>query len=1063
MRFAALPGITVMWLASALISVRGNGDAMGDAEWENPRIFGINKEPPHCTITPFADVRQAFSYSRSASPLVQSLNGPWQFHWVRRPEDRPREFYRQEFDASRWDSIPVPSNWQMHGYDIPIYTNVRYPFPANPPHIPHDFNPVGSYRRTFSLPQDWEGRQVFVVFDGVESAFYLWVNGELVGYSQDSRTPAEFNITRFVRPGQNLMAVEVYRWSDGSYLEDQDFWRLSGIFRDVYLVARPTVYVRDFFVQTELDGDYRNGALRVTAKVRNNGPAGVKKPTLEAVLLDGTEAGAPVVARMSATTPYLESCAESTMLLRAEVPNPRKWSAEKPNLYMLLLTLKDAEGQVLEVVPARIGFRGVEIKGGQLLVNGKPIYIKGVNRHEHDPDTGHYVSVESMVRDILLMKRFNINAVRTCHYPDSPVWYDLCDYYGLYVIDEANVESHGMGYDPERTLANKPEWREAHLDRITRMVERDKNHPSVIVWSLGNEAGDGTTFEEASEWIHQRDPSRPVHYERAGTRPHTDIVCPMYSPLEHLIQYGSQDRDRPLIMCEYAHAMGNAVGNLKEYWEVIERYRNLQGGCIWDWVDQGLRKYALSEKGEKVWFWAYGGDFGDQPNDGNFCCNGLVLPDRRITPKLWEVKKVYQNIAVEAVDLARGSIRVRNKFFFTDLAEFQPSWELCEDGTVIQQGVLDPIPLPPGQATEVRIPLKKPRLHPGAEYHLRVAFRLRSATPWADQGHEVAWEQFPMPWRVPPAPVVRLAEKGTLRVEDDGDLVLVEGRDFAVSFSRATGTMQSLRYGNREILATAEVPGPILNAYRAPTDNDKYLRPLWQQAGLDRLQAAVKDFQVKQAAPAEVRVQVQLLHTGVEGKGFVNTVTYEVLGNGWIDVHNTVDPVGELPILPRLGVQMLLGAAYERLQWFGRGPHENYPDRKTSADVGRYRSTVSEQYEPYVRPQEMGNREEVRWLALTDTTGAGLLVVAAEPLAVSALHFTAHDLDQAAHIHDLRPRAEVVLCLDYKQCGLGNASCGPGVLEQYALRPAPAVFRFALRPYVPTMGDLAEVARMRLR
>ncbi|MBC7186416.1 MAG: DUF4981 domain-containing protein [Calditrichaeota bacterium] len=1062
MRLTAFSFLPVIVHVALTVSVVGAAWTLQDSHWEDPSVFGINKEPPHATGVPFATQEQALSSSRGSSPLVLSLNGLWQFHWVRRPEDRPRDFYRPDFDASAWDSIPVPSNWQMHGYDIPIYTNVRYPFPANPPHIPHDFNPVGSYRRTFALPENWAGRQVFVVFDGVESAFYLWVNGVLVGYSQDSRTPAEFNITGFLKPGENLLAVEVYRWSDGSYLEDQDFWRLSGIFRDVYLVARPMVYVRDFFVRTELDAAYRDATLRVTAKVRNNGPAGVKKPTLEAVLLDGIEPGAPVLAKMTASTPYLESGAESTMLLRAELANPRKWSAEKPHLYTLVLTLKDAEGQVLEVIPSRVGFRSVEIKGGQLLVNGKPIYIKGVNRHEHDPDTGHYVTFESMVRDILLMKRFNINAVRTCHYPDAPAWYDLCDYYGLYVIDEANVESHGMGYDPERTLANKPEWRAAHLDRITRMVERDKNHPSVIVWSLGNEAGDGTTFEEASDWIHQRDPSRPVHYERAGTRPHTDIVCPMYPPLEHLVQYGSQDRDRPLIMCEYAHAMGNAVGNLQEYWEVIERYRNLQGGCIWDWVDQGLRKYAVNDRGEKVWFWAYGGDFGDQPNDGNFCCNGLVLPDRRTTPKLWEVKKVYQNIAIEPVDLMRGLVRVRNKFFFTDLAEFVATWVLTEDGSEIQRGVLPPLALAPGQSAAVRIPFKKPRLCPGAEYHLRIAFHLRAATSWAEQGHEVAWEQFFIPFQTKPAPRVQLPP-GEVQVVDQDGLVSLHGKDFVASFSRATGALASLRYQGMEVLAQGvEAPGPLLNAFRAPTDNDKYLRKPWLAAGLDRLVPQLQDFAVERVSRGEVLVRTRMVWTGAPGRGFTHLATYRVLANGWIEVENNVEPFGELPILPRLGVRLFVDTAYERMEWLGRGPHENYPDRKTSADVGRYRSTVTEQYEPYVRPQETGNHEEVRWLALTDSTGHGLLVVCPQPLAASALHFTAHDLDRAEHIHELRPRPEVVLCIDYQQCGLGNASCGPGVLDQYALKAAPVAFRFILRPYEPGMGDLAQVARTRL-
>lgn len=1059
MRFAPLPWVMVLGSALIIPGV-GKTHTHEDPYWENPAVFGVNKEPPHATVIPCATPEQAMRYIREASPFVVSLNGRWQFHWVRRPEDRPRTFFAPDFDASSWDSIPVPSNWQMHGYDIPIYTNVRYPFPADPPRIAHDFNPVGSYRRTFQLPEEWSGRRVYIVFDGVESAFHLWLNGNWVGYSQDSRAPAEFDISKYVQPGRNLVAVEVYRWSDGSYLEDQDFWRLSGIFRDVFLVARTPVHVRDFFVRTELENGYGDALLKVTVKVRNLGND-VRSPSLEGLLLDRLQEGGQVIARMSASTPCLAAGAESTMLLRALVRAPQKWSAESPYLYLLLLTLTDGDGRVLEVVPCRVGFRSVEIRKGQLLVNGAPVLIKGVNRHEHDPDTGHYVTVESMVHDIVLMKRFNINTVRTSHYPNAPIWYDLCDYYGIYVINEANVESHGMGYDPERTLANRPEWRAAHLDRITRMVERDKNHPSVIVWSLGNEAGDGTTFEEASDWIHQRDPSRPVHYERAGTRPHTDIVCPMYPPLEHLIQYGGQQHDRPLIMCEYAHAMGNAVGNLKEYWEVIGRYPNLQGGCIWDWVDQGLRKYTANEQGERVWFWAYGGDFGDQPNDGNFCCNGLVLPDRTVTPKLREVKKIYQSIAVEPVDLLRGRVRVHNKFSFTNLAWLQVGWILTQDGTPMQQGALPPLAAAPGQSTDLRIPFSKPRLQPGAEYHLRVSFTLVQSTSWAERGHEVAWEQFLLPFRMQPGPRASLPNTVPQVVEKDTS-VTVYGKEFSVVFSRRTGGMVSLRYGNAELLAQGgAVAGPVLNVFRAPTDNDKYLRKPWLAAGLDQLQAKVDEFAVEQA-PSQVWVRARLTYSGAPGKGFVHRVTYRVFANGWIEVDNQVEPFGELPILPRLGVRMLIRAPYEHLQWYGRGPHENYPDRRTSADVGRYRSTVRAQYEPYVRPQEMGNREEVRWVALTDSSGAGLLVVAAAPLAMSALHFTSHDLEAAQHIHELRPRAEVVLCLDYRQCGLGNASCGPGVLDKYALRPEPASFGFMLRPYGPEMGDVAQVARVRL-
>ncbi len=1029
-------------------------------EWENPEVIGINKEPPHATLMPYGDFRKALACEREASRYYLSLNGTWKFQWVSKPEDRPVDFYKPEYDVSGWDEIPVPSNWQMLGYGKPIYVNVRYPFPKNPPYIDHSYNPVGSYRRQFTIPKHWKGRQVFIHFDGVESAFYLWINGKFVGYSQGSRTPAEFNITRYLREGENVLAVEVYRWSDGSYLEDQDFWRLSGIFRDVYLFSTPEIHIRDFELRPDLDEDCRDAVLYVTTWVRNYGRQNQQWVQVEVDLFDAE--GKPVVSRPAAAngTNLLYAGEESVLRMRIPVKNPRKWSAESPYLYTVVLTLKNGDGEVVEYESARVGFRKVEVRGARLLVNGKPILIKGVNRHEHDPDTGHYVTVESMERDIRLMKQFNINTVRTSHYPNDPRWYDLCDRYGLYVIDEANVESHGMGYAPDQTLANRPEWKKAHLDRAIRMVERDKNHPSVIIWSMGNEAGDGTTFEAMSEWIHRRDPTRPVHYERAQMRKHVDVVSWMYPPIDRMVAYAESNPDRPLILCEYAHAMGNAVGNLREYWDVIEAYDVLQGGCIWDWVDQGLRK--KSPDGRE--YWAYGGDYGDEPNDGNFCINGLVSPDREIQPELWEVKKVYQNVKLEPVDLFKGILRLRNGFFFTNLSQYELRWQLLEDGVELQSGSLPAPDIPPQASGVVHLPVKRPELKPGAEYWLRVSLHLREPTLWAEAGHEIAWEQFRVPYRVASSEEVEVAATGNLQVQQHGERLVVRGKDFEVTFDQTTGTLSSLVYEGKPVVSEAEegVRGPVLNVFRAYTDNNKRLARDWYRVGLDRLEPELRKFEVENVRPGLVRVTADIRYHGADSTGFDHFVVYSIYGNGWIHVANRVEPFGKLPVLPKIGVRMTVTGDHERLVWYGRGPYENYPDRKTGSAVGLWRSTVSEQYVPYVRPQETGNHEDVRWLALLDAQGGGLLVVPDEPMSFSALHYTAKDLDRANHIHKLTPRKNVILCLDARVLGLGNGSCGPLVLQRYFVHPEPVSFGFMLRPYKAELGSLPEVARLSL-
>ena len=1124
-------------------------------DWENPQIVGHNKEPAHATLLPFQDATAALAGERQGSAFYRSLDGDWRFHWSPNPETSPADFYHVDFDDSTWDTIPVPSNWQMQGYGVPMYTNVQYPFPPdNMPQVPHEDNPVGCYRLHFTVPEAWQGRQVFLVFDGVDSAFYLWINGQEVGYSQDSRLPAEFNITPYLRPGDNALAVRVYRWSDGSYLEDQDFWRLSGIYRSVYLFATPPVHIRDFWVQTPLDAAYRDATLRVRAHVRNYGKAEARGYTLEVQLHD--PAGKPVFVEPLTAAVAVTPGDEAVLMFEEPVRNPYKWSAEHPTLYTLLLTLKDSQGTVLEVESCRVGFRQVEIRDGKILVNGVPVYFRGVNRHEHDPDTGHTVSLESMVQDILLMKRMNINAVRTSHYPNDPRWYELCDFYGLYLIDEANIESHGVWDEPTRD----PAWRHAFMERGTRMVERDKNHPSVVIWSLGNESGYGPNHEALADWIHAHDPTRPVHYESAQDQPYVDIISTMYPTLERLAEMATKEGEtRPFIMCEYAHAMGNSPGNLKEYWDVIAQHPRARGGFIWDWVDQGLRR--ITEDGTP-WF-AYGGDFGDQPNDGNFCINGLVFPDRTLQPATHEVKKVYQPVVVEPLDLATGRLKVVNRYHFSDLSHLEVTWRLSEDQTVLAEGHLGLLRTLPGEHEVIQIPLELPRPRAGAEYWLYVSFALAEDTPWAEKGHEVAWEQFKLP--VGPTPRHRLdvSTMPALQLQEMADRIEVSGVDFALTFDRTAGTLAHLSYQGHELIAH----GPQINFWRAPTDNDARIAPQWREIGLDQLQAqavtctvtrlAPQTVQVKAEAtyttpagftppPAEQREQGELLtwflswsldrdglrtlceRLGVDfdalpgtikqakARGliaqyaeparlptllsavletlrtvnpealrpevvaalqsrmeaeptpkppaeFSTEITYTVFGSGDILVDTHIVPRhADVPFLPRIGLQMTLPAGYEQMAWYGRGPHEAYCDRQEGAAIGLYQGTVDEQYVPYITPQENGNKTEVRWVALTNEEGVGLLAIGAPWLEVSAHHYTTQDLTEARHTFELSYRKEITLNLDYGQSGLGSASCGPERLEVYQLKPQEVQFRVRLRPFQGGIPEALALGRSQI-
>lgn len=1003
----------------------------------------------------------------------------------------------------------------MKGYGIPYYLTRQYPFKKNPPYIQDEYNPVGLYRKTFTLPTEWNDRHIFIHFDGVQSAFYLWINGEKVGYSQGSRTPAEFNITPYIEQGENTITVEVYRWSDGSYLEDQDMWRLSGIYRNVYLFSTPHIHIRDFEATPTLDKEYQDGRLQITTELQNYSDNQSPPLHIELSLLDATLA--PVAEKTKSPTDPIPPHTNTSLTANLTVQQPKKWSAEQPYLYTLLLQLKDETNTILEFESCKVGFRTVEIQGGQLLVNGQPILVKGVNRHEHDPITGHYVTPESMEQDIKLMKRANINAVRTSHYPNDPHWYTLCDEYGIYVIDEANIESEGMGYAPEKTLANNPEWEKAHLDRIKRMVERDKNHPSIITWSMGNEAGDGINFKIASEWLHERDPTRPVHYERAERRSHTDIVCPMYPSITWLIDYATHERTRPLIMCEYAHSMGNSTGNLKEYWDTIRKYKHLQGGFIWDWVDQGL--LARTQDGEE--YYGYGGDFGDTPHDKNFCINGILFPDRTPQPAYWEVKKVYQNIRMQSIDPQAGKIQVTNEHYFTNLDQYTIEWNLLENGETLQSGTLQPIDLPPQEKTIMHIPFNKPTLQPGAEYWLRINFQLRESTPWAEKDHTIAWEQFKIPFNTPRPPPLDITSLPSLHLhEPSKNTVQITGHNFNLQFNRTQGTINSLHYNEVPIIKKENESGPKLSVFRPPTDNNQYLthglipalfgmtgntqeiihllqriikgtkkistsiakglvtnlidlyidditlkwlkrtgyskqkirdtilnEQPWYEIGLHNLTRDLQAFKLTQVNENMIQAKAHIFAYGNHKSTFKHTITYTILGNGQIKLQNTITPLGNLTTLPKIGVLFHLSKQLEHLTWYGRGPHENYPDRKTSTPISQYQSTVTDQFVPYIRPQETGNKEDVRWITLTNEKGHGVRITTPQPIAFTALHHTPTELAKADHTHEVHPNDDITLSLDTQQLGLGGGSCGPGVLEQYLVHPQPVTYSFTLHPF----------------
>ncbi|WP_163710773.1 glycoside hydrolase family 2 TIM barrel-domain containing protein [Mangrovibacterium lignilyticum] len=1026
-------------------------EEMNPQPWVDPNIVQINKEAPRASFIPFANAAEARQDSLWSSPFVQSLNGSWKFHLAHNLKERPYWFFKDDYDVRDWDEIQVPSNWEMLGYDYPIYVSAGYGFKVDPPYIQEDYNPVGSYKRTFNISSDWDAKEVFLHIGAASSNVMIWVNEQFVGYSEDSKTPAEFNLSSYLKKGKNTLAIEIHRWSDASYLEDQDFWRMSGITRDIYLLAREKQHIRDYRVTSTLDENYKNGLLSVQTEVVNSGE-GTTPLYLTAELFDGKT----LLKSMDAPVTFADH--KATINFSESVENIRHWSAELPNLYTLILSLEKENGSPVEVISQQVGFRTVEIKNAQLMVNGKPIYVKGVNLHEHNDVTGHVIDEATMRKDIELMKTHNINTVRTSHYPQPELWYKLCNQYGLYLIDEANIESHGMGYGDE-SLAKDSLWAKGHLYRTKNMFERDKNQPSIIIWSLGNEAGNGINFMQTYKYLKAIDSTRPVQYEQAHGGENTDIYCPMYATMERMEKYTKEDGSKPLIQCEYAHAMGNSLGNFQDYWDLMESYDIMQGGCIWDWVDQGIRQ--VNEEGQT--YWAYGGDFGPDtvPSSGNFCLNGIVNPDRSIKPQLLEVKKVYQNIGFKAVNLTSGIVDIQNKYVFTNLNQFAISWSLLADGKIVKTGKLEDVNVSPGEIKRIKLDVSVDP-EPGVEYFVNFSAKTKTKQGLVPAETVLATEQFKLPVSKA-AMTIPKSEIPPVVASETNQAIVISGQDFAVTFNKETGRLQSLRTGETELLQE----GPVANFWRAPNDNDfgnnmPKRSHIWRKAGQEGKLVSVK---LDNSAKTQVKVTANydLMNEDQTAKIADYTSTYTIYGTSDIDIHNNFKMTNDtLPEIPLIGMNLIMPRSFSQMSWFGRGPQENYQDRKTSASVGLYSGTVADQYWAYIRPQENGNKTDVRWASLTNADGTGLLFIGEPLFEISAHHslmedfesLTRTDGEQPAdenptnrHTTDVKDRDLTSVNINYKQMGVGgDNSWGAWTHPQYRLTKKAYEYAFRIRP-----------------
>ena len=1044
-------------------------------DWENPEVFATNTERPRASSVPYTTEKAALGFDPTASPWYKSLNGTWKFKWVQHPSKVPADFFVPATSTQNWDDLPVPSNWQVFGaregraYDRPIFTNIKHPFKANPPKIEADTNAVGLYRTTFSVPTNWQTNQVFLHFAGVQSACYVWVNGQKVGYHEDGMTPAEFDVTKYLQSGNNDLAVEVINWSDGSYLEDQDYWRISGIFRDVFLYATPPIHVRDMYVITDLDDDYRDANLRVTTFVKNFLSQVQDRFQIQYSLFD--PAGKAVFANEAKNIPMLDPKDEAYQGFNIKVENPAKWTAETPNLYTLVVKIINADGEVVEVTSSRVGFREVEIKNGLLLVNGRPVTFKGVNRHEFDPTTGRVISRELMIKDILLMKQHNINAVRTSHYPNNPLWYDLCDQYGLYVIDEANIESHEMFQLKGISMAALPEWKGAFLARGKALVERDKNHPSVVIWSLGNETGFGQSFEDMAQIIKLIDPTRPIHYEGRNNyqfdfskvnQPlsNFDIITTMYPSVAGMVALMERDPTRPVIICEYAHSMGNSVGNLKDYWDAIDKYPRLQGAFIWDWVDQGL---FLKDRNGRTYI--------DHVNhiDGANAGDGLVNPDRVPQPEINEVKHVYQYVKFapkDSISPQSQVVTLQNTYDFISLRGFKLVWQLLENGRVVQQGDVENLNADAGTNQSLTIPYTIQTLRPGVEYWLNLSVQTKEKTPWADAAHEVAFEQLRVAVPASDKPM-QIATASNLKYGLDragsGAVKIQAGSLFSVSLDRKIGGITSINYKGQELLSQPLLP----NFMRTPTDNDEGSAPAsfaarWRKAGLDSLKYVGGNVQQPVSVNAQtIRVEMTGVWKAKAGSISVKTV-YDIFGTGDIRIKNTFTLNGAFPPLAKVGVQTQLPASFTEFTWYGRGPFESYWDRKTAARLGQYTSKVADQHFGYIMPQENGNKTDVRWAAVTDASGKGLLVVGAPLLNVSVHDYTDADLLASKKTQNLPRGNTTVLNIDQQLMGLGgDDSWTPRTHPEYLLTAKEYSYSYRLK-LIDGAADLDALANTSL-
>ena len=1057
----------------------------GPATWMNPELTAVNRLPSRSPLVPFSTEEQAVRLSDEDSPFVRDLNGRWRFELCGSPAFADPKFFEPDYADDAWAEVEVPGNWTMQGFDRPHYTNIQMPFdPALglvPPEVP-EANPTGLYRREFEVSSDWDGRRIVLHFGGAESVLYVYLNGVAIGMSKDSRLPAEFDITAQVKLGSNQLAVMVIRWSDASYLEDQDHWWMAGLHRDVFVYATQATYVADVVARAELEANLSSGRLRTKVNVGSDQPMGPGW-TVELTLLNARGRSAlRGVHRAEVAHQVTNAYAfrGKQALFDVKVPKVAPWSSEAPHRYTLVVKLCDPAGEPVEVVRCKVGFKRVEVRNNELLINGEPVLINGVNRHDHDDERGKAVTRAAMREDVLMMKQWNFNAVRTAHYPNDSSFLDICDELGLYVIDEANAESHGT----LRSLCDDSRYDRAFRERSSRMVERDKNHPSIIAWSLGNESGYGACHDAAAAWIRHYDPSRPIHYEGAldwdWYRDHhaTDLICPMYPSVDDLVTWARTNQDhRPLIMCEYAHAMGNSSGSLSDYWTAIESHHGLQGGFIWDWMDQGLKRQ--DDRGRD--YWAYGGDFGDTPNDANFCINGMVWPDRTPHPAMWEIKKLGQPVRVTAGNLRKGKVQIQSRLDFEDLSWLAGTFEVEVDGVRVQRGKLPRLDVAPGTCREITLPIDWAKLEPGTECRLTVRFRTRVALAWAAKGHEVAWEQLELPARAK----VRVRKGGSgasrtstrtsnLEVARDGDRVVVQSRRLNAEFDFSSGILQRLVHTNTNTNETPLISeGPKLHLWRAPMDNDGIQalnfdqgKPLdrWKRYGLEDLQLNVTSTKLIRGRDGSVNVGMTHEALNADGvTGIEHKQQWLFEPGGGLILRNRVRIPEDFDDLPRVGIRMQLSDRLDALRWFGCGPHESYSDRKVGAALGQWSSTVAEQYVPYILPQSHGNHVDSRWCSLRDTTGTGLLFAGLSTFEFSASHYGDEQLARARHTCDLDPEDSVTLCLDAVHRGVGSGSCGPDTLAKYRVRPGRYAFDFAIAPLSKRQREPDLVRELRAR